>query len=216
MSQVPPQPPTVPQPVVQTPRGSGLAIAALVLAIVGLLAWPLGIAALVVGLIALARATSRKGLAITAVVLGVLELFTCVAIGPAMMLPALGNARQAARQIKSSTQLRTIGQGLMIYAQNNQDWYPEAGADWQQRLIDAGLVPPEVFEAPGARPGQPSYYYVPGHQSKFSSTTILLYENPDLWNGRGGNVYYDDGHTEWIEGTTYRQTVESLPGEAGK
>jgi hypothetical protein len=216
MSHIPQQPPTVPQPIVQTPKTSGLAITALAFGLVGLVIWPLAFVALVLGIIALARGTAKRGLAIAAVVLAPIGMFMCVAIAPSLMLPALGQARQSARQLKSATQLRAIGQALMMYAQHNQDWYPEAGTDWQQRLLDTGLLTPEMFEAPGAGPGQPSYYYVPGHQSRFSSTTILLYENPELWNGRGGNVYYDDGHTEWIEGARYQATVEKLTGEAGK
>src|SRR5262249_22357673 len=38
--------------------------------------------------------------------------------------PALGKARQSARQLKDSTQVRGIHQGLVTWAQNNNDDYP--------------------------------------------------------------------------------------------
>ncbi len=41
-----------------------------------------------------------------------------------ILMPALGEARRAARQLKDSTQVRGVIQSMMIWAQNNQDSYP--------------------------------------------------------------------------------------------
>jgi prepilin-type N-terminal cleavage/methylation domain-containing protein len=41
-----------------------------------------------------------------------------------ILLPALGQARKTARQLKCSTNIRSAVQGLIVWAQNHQDAYP--------------------------------------------------------------------------------------------
>src|SRR5690348_10048095 len=41
-----------------------------------------------------------------------------------ILLPALGQARRTARQLKCSTNIRSIVQSLILFGQNNQDNYP--------------------------------------------------------------------------------------------
>lgn len=53
-----------------------------------------------------------------------LVVIAIIALLIAILLPALGKARASARQLKCSTQVRGIMQGLVIWAQSNQDNYP--------------------------------------------------------------------------------------------
>lgn len=53
-----------------------------------------------------------------------LVVIAIIALLIAILLPALGKARASARQLKCSTQQRGIMQGLVLWAQNNQDEYP--------------------------------------------------------------------------------------------
>lgn len=56
-----------------------------------------------------------------------LELLVAVAVIAGLvgiLLPALGKSRATARQIKDASQIRGCGQGLVLFAQNNQDNYP--------------------------------------------------------------------------------------------
>jgi len=53
-----------------------------------------------------------------------LVVIAIIALLIGILLPALGKARQRANQLKDSTQIRSIMQGLVIFAGNNKDNYP--------------------------------------------------------------------------------------------
>lgn len=65
--------------------------------------------------------TNRKN-AFTLIELLVVIAIIALLIG--ILLPALGKARQRANQLKDSTQIRSLMQGLVIFAGNNKDDYP--------------------------------------------------------------------------------------------
>lgn len=53
-----------------------------------------------------------------------LVVIAIIALLIGILLPALGKARQSARQLKDSTQVRGIHQAMVTWAQNNRDDYP--------------------------------------------------------------------------------------------
>jgi prepilin-type N-terminal cleavage/methylation domain-containing protein len=65
--------------------------------------------------------TMRKN-AFTLIELLVVIAIIALLIG--ILLPALGKARQRANQLKDATQVRSMMQGLVIFAGNNRDYYP--------------------------------------------------------------------------------------------
>ena len=53
-----------------------------------------------------------------------LVVIAIIALLIGILLPALGKARASARQLKDSTQVRGVHQGMVLWAQNNSDLYP--------------------------------------------------------------------------------------------
>jgi len=53
-----------------------------------------------------------------------LVVIAIIALLIGILLPALGKARQRANQLKDSTQVRSILQGMVVFAGNNRDNYP--------------------------------------------------------------------------------------------
>lgn len=190
------------------PKKTGLAIAALVCAIVGFCVPLAGLVGIVLGAIALAK-TSRdpqtnggKGMALAGVIVGVVALLLNLVMITAVLLPSLGKAREAARDIKSSVQLRQIGMGLHQYAMDNKDWMPETSDGWEGRLVpryvgDAGVfVSPHTPQAAGS-----SYVYLP--PSRLSdlpdpSSVIVAYERPEASPSDRVPVLFADGRVEML------------------
>ncbi len=110
---------------------SGLAITGLVLGILGFCFFPLSIAALILGIVALSqiadpnRGLTGRGMALTATILGGLGVtLVPVLLMIGIMLPALGAARRSAQKMKNTTQVRGIMQGTVVYGQRNGGYFP--------------------------------------------------------------------------------------------
>src|SRR5690606_17587566 len=68
-----------------------------------------------------------------------LVVIAIIALLIGILLPALGKARQTARQLKDSSQVRGILQGMVIWAGNNKDDYPlPSRLDSENYTVDFG------------------------------------------------------------------------------
>jgi prepilin-type processing-associated H-X9-DG protein len=163
--------------------------------------------------------TTRGGvLAFLGLLIGIaLFLFSC-------LLPTGGHPREPGNRVKCASNLRQIGQGMMLYA---DDCGGRSPADLGLLIIQADLNP-EVFVCPSSNdtkatgsttqqaaslstPGFCSYVYLgAGLKIPASPSLIIAYE-PLAHHGNDGiNVLYGDGNVAWIKRKEAERIIKEL------
>jgi|GEM_PF-2289656 len=207
MSQHPATPsPMSPPPFERPPERtlSQLALWSMILGIIGLCIGPLGLAALIMGIIGITKtgpndAKTGRGFAIAGTVLGAVGILgSCLSI--AIVLPAIGKARQAAVTVMSEAQLRQIQTGTLNYYNDIGELPPADG--WQATLSDYLVGTPDdpIFVSPLSDGDAVEYVFVPGDDYAFDGRRIMFYEDPDHTTYDGMVIVgYDDGRIERID-----------------
>jgi prepilin-type processing-associated H-X9-DG protein len=209
---------------VQSGPTSGIAMAALICGI--LFFFPLtALLAIIFGIIGLAKtnnpAVKGRGFAIAGLVLGSIGLvFSICSIS--ILLPSLNRARETANRVKCGSNLRQIGQAMLLYANENRGAYPPRPEDLllTQDIESIVFVCPSTNDtpAPGSSGpqqatkltagGHDSYVYLgKGLRNTAGFKTVLAYE-PMSNHKNGMNVLFGDGHVEFLSGVM-AQKVES-------
>jgi len=131
-----------------------------------------------------------------------------------LLVPSMGKPREKANQVKCGSNLRQIGQAIMMYANDHRGQYPDSFAE----LISDQDLSTEVFICPTtndekapvgattqqtlanfAKPGHCSYIYLgKGMTSAVSPRHVVAYETLANHNHLGINVMFGDGHVDWL------------------
>ncbi|HEY7115324.1 MAG TPA: H-X9-DG-CTERM domain-containing protein [Tepidisphaeraceae bacterium] len=127
----------------------------------------------------------------------------------------MGRAKEPANRVKCASNLRTIGQGVLLYANDNQGRFPPTLDELMltQDLTFEVLICPSTDEdkAQGpttqaalqqmhAQPGHCSYIYIGGGLTQATATPqhVIAYEPLTNHSGAGMNVLFGDGHAEFL------------------
>jgi prepilin-type processing-associated H-X9-DG protein len=188
-SVAPPPLPSAPAEV----KTSGMAVASLVLGILGLCGIT-ALAGLILGIISLGKINrsggklSGQGLAIAGICVSGFMLLFSIPIMAGMTLPALARAKQKAQSINCINNLKQLGLAVRVYAADHNDLLPPA-ATWCD-AIQGGVGSSKVFQCP-AEPGNRCSYAFNARldgkkESEINPQTVLLFESDAGWNGSGG------------------------------
>ncbi len=225
---------------VSSPASSGKATTALIMGLGSLFCTLAGPIALLFGLSALKEINASqgrmggKGAALTGVVLGGIATFMLVAVIPltlvALLIPAVGAAREAARQSMSSGHLKQIGLGMHNY----HDVYkaiPLAGSpepalgvnmSWRVRLLPFIEQMPmhdkiDYTKAWDAAPNDQfhaqmpqSVYGQPGNESERKRTQYVVFAHEGPLGAAAPNPRFAYGQT-WFhptEGMGFRDSID--------
>lgn len=199
------------QPGAVASRTSGLAIASLVLGILGLrsagiLALP-GLIFGIIGLVQIQRSQGRlrgKGLAIA----GIAVSCCVMVIMPASLLLIFGQARQKARQATCESNLKELNLALLMYATDHDERFPAEGVNWDE-VLKPYFSSEELLECPSDTE-RPSYQLNPPvrglgwSQIRYLAQTVSIFESDDGGNVvyrhmDGANFAFTDGHVKWYQ-----------------
>ena len=142
----PPPPPAAMPAMTAPPKTSGLAIASLVMGILGFCTGITSVVGLILGTMALLKISNSqgklggKGLAIAGLVISGLVVSMTVAILPGMMLPALAKAKARAQSINCISNLKQIGLAARMYANDHEQTFPRDFLSMSNELVNPKLL----------------------------------------------------------------------------
>jgi prepilin-type processing-associated H-X9-DG protein len=206
------------------PLDHNLALDSILCGVAGIIGLsPVAILGLIMGLVALRRTRRQparydgRGLAIAGICTSILGILLAPLFINAV-LSSLARARELDLRTVCMANMRGIGQAMSEYAARNQGAFPEAGADWQSRLLSAELIAPWQLKCPSDKSEATcSYIYIPGQAIGTANTMSLpmLYDRPDNHGKEGGNVLYTDGHVLFEKSPRFEEIIgENKPPDA--
>jgi prepilin-type processing-associated H-X9-DG protein len=198
-------PPTVVSPAVTgRPPRQGLAVAALICGIGGLVLCPLvGIVGLVMGIVALLRANrdpreyGGKGLAIGGICTGAISMLL-FPLMIAILLPSLSRARELSKRLVCSANMAGINSAMQTYQMQFRSPPPDL-----QALLASGLTTPRQLVCPSSKAtpsdSKDGYVLVTETGAKPRMDDVVIYEKRENHGGEGANVLFGDGHVEFVK-----------------
>ena len=128
----------------------------------------------------------------------VLVVVAIIALLISILLPSLNRAREQARRVLCSTQMRTVSQASIFYCQANQDFFPYGSDFWEvdHRYAQKGLPEPIKDLTKIAKGGlggadayycAPSFYICPKDEKYHTSSQVAKWTLPD---GRVVSPFY--------------------------
>jgi prepilin-type processing-associated H-X9-DG protein len=204
------------------PKTSGMAIASLVLGILGL--FSCGVTALVgliLGIISMNKirqsrgALSGNGIALAGTIVSGIFLLM-LPIFAAMLLPALASAKQKAQSIACLNNMKQLSLSVRLYSNDNNNHFPPA-ATWCDALLPYAGGSTKLFQCPagdGSKRCDYAYNAKLGSmaENNINPETVVFFETDGGWNVSGGrelmltqprhrNVFvvaFADGHVEQV------------------
>ncbi|MCZ6683291.1 MAG: hypothetical protein O7B26_08905, partial [Planctomycetota bacterium] len=115
-----------------------------------------------------------------------------------ILLPSLSRARELAKRTVCAANMRLIGQGMYMHAQDDSKFPSEV-----KTLVEDNYCTEKQFVCPssGKAPGDLNacYEYITGQTPISNPTNVLMYEKKGCHDNEGGNVMFQDGHVRFIK-----------------
>jgi prepilin-type processing-associated H-X9-DG protein len=184
-------------------KTSGLAIAALVLSILGIATCGLTLLitaplALILGLVAMNKIGKSqgqlggRGLALAGVITSCVSL-ALLPIFAAMLLPAFAAAKQKAQSINCVNNVKVLSTYVLQQADDNQNHFP-AATNWCDVLLQSHTGLTSIFHCPADfSGGRCSYAFnaqlAGAEVGKVNPSTVMIFEAAGGWNTSGGREF---------------------------
>ncbi len=192
-------------------RRAGLAIASLVLGIVGLCTVGIaGIVGVILGIVVLVKASNEpqvdrgRGFAIAGIVTGAASLLMVLPLMVAILLPSLSVARESAKRAMCGAKLQAMDAALRSYVEKHDQEPPDLAT-----LVDENFLYPGVMNCPSVDPATsqvPPYIWIRGADCA-DADNVVMYEPLQNHGGEGGSVLFCDGHVEFVLQANWEQVL---------
>ena len=133
------------------------------------------------------------------------------ALAAGILLPALDKAQERANELKASTQLRTIVQGMIVYSGNNNDQFPES----IDEIVELGFVQAGMLESPfgPAFDDGPDYAIRSDEAASENlfNTRFIVAVDRAMWVNWEDNVVvgFADAHVELLDRYELQELLDS-------
>ena len=145
-----------------------------------------------------------------------LVVIAIIAILAAIILPALGPAREMARSTQCKSNLRQIGMAIRMYVTDNDEWYPPASADIMTTNLQRWHGVRPDTSSPFDPKLAPLYRYLLTGKIKacptfldYATTTLGLFPIEVGTGGYGYNEQYIGGSPDNAEKPTRDGSIEN-------
>jgi prepilin-type processing-associated H-X9-DG protein len=135
------------------------------------------------------------------------------------LMPSLARAQMSANRIKSASNLRQIGQAMMLYANENKGKYPREMGELlltQDIAIDAFVNPQTKTKSPRNKNKEDQaawvskdsdYEYLGAGKDNTTPADVVVAHEKIRPGLQGINMLYGDGHVEWNVLSAAEQTL---------
>lgn len=132
-----------------------------------------------------------------------------------VLLPSLSRARELAKRTVCMSNIRGVGMGCWIYANDHKDEFPKE----LNELVKLGMVTPAQFVCPSAGTteqdaenylngrGSVGWTYISGQNSRSDVRNVLMFESLSHHDGEGGGVLFIDSHVQFMKPAELREAV---------
>ncbi|HNO76902.1 MAG TPA: hypothetical protein PKN33_02490 [Phycisphaerae bacterium] len=117
------------------------------------------------------------------------------AVSFSVMLPSLARAREMAKRAVSAANLRNLGVGCAVYANDHDGKFPPD----LKTLVDEGIVDVKTLYHLDSDQTECSYKYIAGHTDSYNANWVVAYESFNGQSPEGANVLFGDSHVEFVK-----------------
>jgi len=145
-----------------------------------------------------------------------------------VLLPSLNRARGTANMVRSASNLRQIGQAMLLYANENKGNYPKTMGELlltQDITIEVFVNPQSKTRAPREKPKDEQalwvskdsdYEYLGAGKNNQAGPEVILAHEKFRPNVRGVNMLYGDGHVEFTNTINAQQMLAKQKQDEAK
>jgi prepilin-type processing-associated H-X9-DG protein len=134
----------------------------------------------------------------------------------ALGIPTLSGSEDAQDRITSATHLRQIGQGIMMYENENKGAAPPD----LQTVAKTQDLSADVLKSPfGPAKNGKDFVMVNYPNNKFGPNAfeiVRAYDQAALEQGEGTNVLFADGHVDWLAPDNFKRALDESPKKAAQ